>query len=129
MSDNTGATNAVGLTFLFLYEDDTIEALAARIIPGTAEDAGARKAGVAAYIDRALSGPYFRWHGVHREGVRTINGYTIQRYGKMFFELSETDQDAVVGALEKGETLVSAIPKAGSFRRTMAITPQIPSRR
>jgi hypothetical protein len=35
--------------------------------------------------------------------VRTTNGYTIQRYGKMYFELSETDQDAVVGALEKGE--------------------------
>ena len=60
MSDNTGATHAVGLTFFFADAADTIEALAARIIPGTAENPGAREAGVATYIDRALSGPYFR---------------------------------------------------------------------
>jgi len=99
----TRATDATGLTFFFLDEADTIEALAARIIPGSAEDPGAREAGVVYYIDRALSGPYFRWQGVYREGVRTINAYTNRRYGKKLFELSEADQDEVVGALQSGE--------------------------
>jgi gluconate 2-dehydrogenase gamma chain len=52
-----------------------------------------------------LAGPYFGWQGAYREGVRTLNAYTSERYGKKFFELSEADQDAVVGALERGEVL------------------------
>lgn len=103
MSDNTGSTDTTGLTFFSLDEADTIEALAARIVPGDAEDPGAREAGVVRYIDRALSGPYSGWQNVYREGVRTVNAYTLQGYSKKFFGLSETDQDAVVGALERGE--------------------------
>ena len=101
--DSKTETDTTGLTFFFLDEADTIEAISARIIPGDAEDPGAREAGVVYYIDRALSGPYFGWQGAYREGVRTLNAYTMQRYGKMFFELSEADQDTVVGALERGE--------------------------
>ena len=92
-----------GLMFFFLDEADTVETLAGRIIPGDTEDPGAREAGVVYYIDRALAGPYFGWQGAYREGVRTLNAYTNERYGKKLFELSETDQDAIVGALERGE--------------------------
>jgi gluconate 2-dehydrogenase gamma chain len=35
--------------------------------------------------------------------VRTLNAYTEERYGKKFFELSEEDQDTLVGTLERGE--------------------------
>lgn len=101
--DSTRGIDTTGLTFFFLDEADTIEAIVARIIPGNAEDPGAREAGVVYYIDRALSGPYFGWQSVYREGVRTLNAYTTQRYDKKFFELSEADQDVVVGALERGE--------------------------
>ena len=87
-----------GLMFFFLDEADTVEALAARIVPGNEEDPGAREAGVVYYIDRALAGPYFGWQGAYRESVRTLNAYTSERYGKKFFELSEADQDAVGGA-------------------------------
>lgn len=96
-------TDTSGLTFFFLDEADTVEALAARIMPGDAQDPGAREAGVLIYIDRALSGAYSEWQGAYREGIRALNVYTKQRYGKKFFELSEADQDTVVGALEKGE--------------------------
>jgi gluconate 2-dehydrogenase gamma chain len=101
--DSTRATDTTGLTFFFLDEADTVEALAARIMPGDAEDPGAREAGVLSYIDRALSGAYSEWQGSYKEGIRTLNAYTKQRYGKRFFELSEADQDTVVDALEKGE--------------------------
>lgn len=92
-----------GLTFFFLDEADTVDALAARIIPGDAEDPGAREAGVVYYIDRALSGTYSEWQGVYREGIRTLNTYTTERYGGNFFELSETNQDTVMEALANGE--------------------------
>jgi gluconate 2-dehydrogenase gamma chain len=95
--------DTTGLMFFFLDEADTVEALAARIVPGDEEDPGAREAGVVYYVDRALAGPYFGWQGAYREGVRTLNAYAKDRYGKKFFELSEADQDAVVGALERGE--------------------------
>lgn len=96
------SVNDPGLTFLFLDEADTVEALVSRILPGSPEDPGAREAGVLTYIDRALSGTYSRWQRAYREGVRTINVYTRQRYeGKKFFELSEEDQDEVLGALEE----------------------------
>jgi gluconate 2-dehydrogenase gamma chain len=101
--DSRKETNATALTFFFLDEADTIEALSARIIPGDVEDPGAHEAGVVYYIDRALSGPYSGWQGAYREGVRTLNAYTGERYGKKVFELSVEDQDAVVGALERGE--------------------------
>lgn len=92
-----------GLTFFFLDEADTVDALAARIIPGDKEDPGAREAGVIYYIDRALSGTYSEWQGVYREGIRTLNTYTTERYGGNFFELTETDQDTVTEALANGE--------------------------
>lgn len=97
-------TNSTGLTFFYLDEADTVEALAARIVPGDAEDPGGREAGVLIYIDRALSGTYAAdYSGAYREGIRTLNDYTGQRYGgKNFFELSEADQDAVLGLLERG---------------------------
>jgi gluconate 2-dehydrogenase gamma chain len=99
------SVDATGLTFFYLHEADTVEAMTARIVPGDAEDPGAREAGVLAYIDRALSGAYAaEYGGAYREGIRTLNDHTGQRYrGKKFFELSEADQDAVVGALERGE--------------------------
>jgi gluconate 2-dehydrogenase gamma chain len=109
MEESAGAVDTGGLTFFFLDEADTVEALAAQIIPGDAEDPGAREAGVIYYIDRALAGPYFGWQAAYREGVRTINAYTSERYGKKFFELSEADQDAVVSALERG-----AVPGFGA---------------
>lgn len=93
-----------GLTFFFLEEADTVEALMARIVPGSPEDPGAREAGTLAYLDRALSGPYARWQGAYREAVRLVNAHTARNHdGRKFFELSEKEQDAVVGALEKGE--------------------------
>jgi gluconate 2-dehydrogenase gamma chain len=96
-------TDATGLTFFSLDEADTVEALAARIIPGDEADPGAREAGVVHYIDRALSGLYSGWQLAYREGVRTLNAYTTRRQGKRFFELSEPDQDEVIAELQGDE--------------------------
>lgn len=44
------------VAFFSMLEATTIEALTARIMPGTPDDPGAREAGVVYYIDRQLSG-------------------------------------------------------------------------
>jgi len=44
------------VAFFSMLEAQTVEALTARILPGTPDDPGAREAGVVYYIDRALSG-------------------------------------------------------------------------
>ncbi len=95
--------DAGGLQFFSLVEAETIEALTARIIPGSPDDPGAREAGVLTYIDHALAGPYARWQLAYREGIRAINAYSTQQYGKPFYVLAESDQDAVIAALERNE--------------------------
>ncbi len=95
--------DASGLQFFFLDEADAIDALSARIVPGSPDDPGAREAGVLTYIDRALAGPYTRWQLAYREGLRALNAYTERQYGKAFAALSEAEQDAVVAALERDE--------------------------
>ena len=99
MSPSSGIDQS-GLTFLFIDEADALDALVGRIVPGSPEDPGAREAGVVTYIDRALVGPYAQWQGAYREGLRLVNAHAMRRYSAKFRELSEEDQDAIVGALE-----------------------------
>lgn len=44
------------IAFFNVHEAATVDALASRIMPGTADDPGAHEAGVVFYIDRSLSG-------------------------------------------------------------------------
>lgn len=55
--DHAAADATQPLRFFNLHEAQTVEALTARILPGSADDPGAREAGVTDYIDRALGGP------------------------------------------------------------------------
>ena len=99
----TGQVNALGQLFLFLDEVNALDALIARIVPGDAGDPGAREAGVVTYIDRALAGPYAEWGLVYREGLRLLNAYAVASHGAKYHQLSETDQDAILSALEANE--------------------------
>ncbi len=58
----------VSLTFFNPHEYKTVDALTARIIPGTPEDPGAREARVVDYIDSALAGPYGWGLQTYRQG-------------------------------------------------------------
>ena len=95
--------SATGLLFFFVDEFNALDALVARIVPGDASDPGAREAGVTAYIDRALAGPYKEWGLQYHEGLRLVNAYALEAYGKKLHALAEDEQDAVVGALEAGK--------------------------
>lgn len=52
-----GADHEAAIAFFNPDEARLVEALTARIMPGTVDDPGAREAGVVSYIDRALAGP------------------------------------------------------------------------
>lgn len=95
--------DALGQLFLFLDETLALDALVARIVPGDAGDPGAREAGAVTYIDRALAGPYAAWGLAYREGLRLLNAHALSKHGTKFQQLSESDQDAIVAALEANE--------------------------
>jgi gluconate 2-dehydrogenase gamma chain len=83
-------------------EAAAIEAMTARIIPGTPDDPGAREAEVVVYIDRALAGPYAYLRPFYRRGVELLNAHAAAAHGAPFPHLTEETQDAVLRALESG---------------------------
>lgn len=99
----TDQVNTLGQLFLFLDEGQALDALVARIVPGDANDPGAREAGVVTYIDRALAGPYAAWQAAYREGLRLLNAHALDQHGKKFHALTKADQDVIITALEANE--------------------------
>jgi gluconate 2-dehydrogenase gamma chain len=95
--------NSLGQQFFFHDEIGALDALVARIVPGDESDPGAREAGVVTYIDRALAGPYAAWQLAYREGLRLLDAHARARHGDVFHALSESDQDAVIAALERND--------------------------
>ena len=114
--------SATGLLFFFIDEINALDALVARIVPGDESDPGAREAGVTEYIDRALAGPYKEWGLQYHEGLRLVNAYALEAYGKKLHELAEDEQDAVVGALEAGQVSGFADGGAAFFAMVWAHT-------
>jgi len=55
------ADPSTAVLFFTVDEAKLVDALASRILPGTADDPGAHEAGVVFYIDRVLSGPNLGW--------------------------------------------------------------------
>jgi gluconate 2-dehydrogenase gamma chain len=98
-----GQVDDLGQLFLFHDEVNALDALVARIVPGDAGDPGAREAGVATYIDRALAGPYAAWGLAYREGLRLLDAHALATHGARFHQLSAADQDAILAALEANE--------------------------
>ncbi|WP_375492602.1 gluconate 2-dehydrogenase subunit 3 family protein [uncultured Jatrophihabitans sp.] len=118
--------------FFSPHEWDTVEALAARIIP-TDQDPGAREARVVVFIDRYLSGIDYifaaadgsgflelsgksaeAWRAriqdmqrTYRHGLAAVDAVARETGGKAFVELDEAHQDRVC-------ELVSGAPKPGA---------------
>ena len=58
------------LLFLNQHEAATLDMLAGHIVPGDADDPGAREAGAVTYVDRALAGFLRELQTFYREGLR-----------------------------------------------------------
>jgi gluconate 2-dehydrogenase gamma chain len=108
-------------------EAAAVEALADRIIPPDPQTPGGKDAGCAVFLDRQLAGSYGRQEGLYvrgpfqtgeknqgpqseagpaqkyREGLAALDRACQSRQGgKLFAELSATDQDAMLADLESG---------------------------
>jgi len=88
------------LIFFNELEAQTVEAVAARIIPGDATDPGAREAGVVTYIDRSLAGFLRDLQTFYRRALQELDDYSRDRHNGLFRELTEGDQDRVLAELD-----------------------------
>jgi gluconate 2-dehydrogenase gamma chain len=107
-------------TFFNDHEARTVDALAARIIPGDAVDPGAREAGAVVYIDRSLAGAYDHLQALYQNGVRDLDVLSKERHGQPFAELSDSEQDAVLTEIgDVVETLPTEHGAEPEARRTV----------
>jgi gluconate 2-dehydrogenase gamma chain len=103
--------NGTDVAFMFFNENEarTVEAIAERVFPGDPSGGGARDAAVIVYIDRALAGYGKNLHRLYRRGLGELDQYTSSHYtGRDFVQLTDTEQDEVLGQMEKwGESVMS----------------------
>jgi gluconate 2-dehydrogenase gamma chain len=101
----------------FLNDENaaTVAAFAERLMPGAPGKPGARDAGVLNYIDLALAGAYSDQQDFYRRGLAALDAYCRKTFMKPFVELSPTQQDEVITALEQGKAGEFTWPTAQAF--------------
>jgi gluconate 2-dehydrogenase gamma chain len=82
-------------------EAETLEAIAARLIPSDPASPGAAEARAAHYIDRALGGALAAFRDVYRAGLAAVEAHARASRGTGFTQLAPNDQDAVLTAMER----------------------------
>jgi gluconate 2-dehydrogenase gamma chain len=112
----------VPLQWFFPAEAACIEAIAARIIPGTPDDPGALEADALVYIDRALAGAYSALRSFYRRGISCLDAYATTVHGAPFAQLPAATQDLVLRQLEADNipTFPAAEPDAAANEPTAA---------
>lgn len=104
------------------FNDDnarTVAAFAERLMPGAPGKPGATDAGVLNYIDLALSGAYSDQQDFYRRGIMALDAHCVAAYGKPFRNLSPTQQDETIAALEHGKSTAFSWPTAQGFFNTV----------
>jgi gluconate 2-dehydrogenase gamma chain len=101
----------------FLNDENaaTVAAFAERLMPGAPGKPGARDAGVLNYIDLALAGAYSDQQDFYRRGLAALDAYCKKTFSKPFVELSPSQQDEVITALEQGKASEFTYPSAQAF--------------
>jgi gluconate 2-dehydrogenase gamma chain len=88
------------LLFLNEHEARTVDAIAARILPGDEADPGAREAGATAYVDQALAGFLRELQTFYRRALARLDAQCRADRGAAFADLGADAQDAVLAELE-----------------------------
>jgi len=105
-------------------ETETLEAIVARLIPSDENGPGAAEARAAHYIDRALAGVLAGSREAYSVGLEAVNRYAEASRGARFSELTATDQDAVLSAMESNEATGFTPDSAAFFNLLRAHTIQ-----
>lgn len=162
---NVAPLSPPAIEFFNAYEAAQVEALTARILPGTEDDPGAREAGVVYYIDRVLAGPdggyavktyrqgpflvvsetetpvenssrtdIYQYveapsdlaprygyqsllapQDIYRRGLASVDAFAMSAHGAAFLDLSASQQDAVLQAMQDDEATGFDAPSASAF--------------
>jgi gluconate 2-dehydrogenase gamma chain len=91
------------LLFFNADEAATMDALAGRIVPGDADDPGAREAGAVVYLDRALAGFLRDLQTLYRDGLLALDARCAERHGRPFRALDDAAQDAILTEIDGGD--------------------------
>jgi gluconate 2-dehydrogenase gamma chain len=100
------------LETLTAAEAETLGAVAARLIPTDSNGLGATEARAAQYIDRALGGALASFREAYRTGLAALDRFAQSSRGNSFARLSATDQDAVLGDVERNAATGFSQPSA-----------------
>jgi gluconate 2-dehydrogenase gamma chain len=108
--------------FLNDAEAATLGAIVDRIIPAD-ESAGAGQAGVVVYIDRLLAGFRQDLQLAYRIGLRELDELCTQKFGSLFGDLGDTQQDEVLRMLLGSEVATGPSDATGpdDLRRLAAV--------
>lgn len=90
------------LIFFSDHEARTVDAIAARIIPGDAADPGAFESGATTYIDRSLGGFLRDMQTFYRRALQRLDDHCVAAHERRFAELAAPEQDGVLAELEAG---------------------------
>lgn len=93
------------LMFFTQEEAQTIDDMTARLIPGTADNPGAREAAAVVFIDRTLAGYAQHLQVFYRHGIAALDELSVERYGAPFRHLDDASQDAVLQEIEGSREL------------------------
>lgn len=102
----SAASESTAPAVMSATEWNTVEAITGRIIP-TDHEPGAIEANCVNFIDKALLHEDAELEPTYHAGVRGIDAVSNHRFGKVFAELDDDDQDAVL------TTIAAATPAAG----------------
>ena len=83
-------------------EFDLLQAVVERLIPSDATGPGAKEAGVAHYIDRALGDALSTSRAAYTSGLAALDRYANSSRGKPFLQLTPVDQESVLIDCETG---------------------------
>jgi gluconate 2-dehydrogenase gamma chain len=102
-------------------EADTLEAIAALLIPSDASGPGATEARAVHYIDRALGGALAASKPAYSAGLAAFDRYCRMTRGGPFLSLSPTDQVSVLIDVEAGSATGSGAGFTGSSAQFFAM--------
>ncbi len=101
------------LVALTPHEAAMVEAIGARIWPGSPSDPGAREAGTVRYIDLALAGALAEHLDTYRRALRELDAASRAQHRAPFAALDDSEQDALLGALSLGR--LSSVREGPAF--------------
>ena len=100
-----------------------LDAVIDRLVPSDATGPSGTQIGVAAYIERGLSGGLMgglkATAPLYKAGLPAIDAYSQSAYGAPFLSLSAADQDKVLADIEVGKPTTGFVPDAATFFATL----------